>query len=289
MEENESMAKSTAGRPMIGLALGGGGARGFAHIGVLSTLERYHVPIDCVAGTSIGGVMGAAIAAGMSAEEIEHEARISTRFSRMLRLTDPGFPDDGVLRGQKLQEYFEQRLGARTFADLPRRLALIAVDLNSKREVVLTEGSVAQAIRATIALPGLFTPIETGEYRLVDGGLLNNLPVDAARDLGADIVIAVNLHSFQDEEMQGGIYDTRWLPGGLARTISTLEEAVGLMIANVQRLNLERCPADVIVQPAFPMHVNAVAGYGRMEELIELGKQAAEAKLPEILSCLAAV
>lgn len=124
-------------RPRVGLALSGGGARGLAHIGVLRVLEREGIPVDYLAGTSMGGVIAAGYAAGMSPDDLEQEALNVTRTRRLLRLIDPVLPNGGLIRGQRLLAYFEQHIGRRTFSDLRLPLALVAVDLNTQREVVL--------------------------------------------------------------------------------------------------------------------------------------------------------
>jgi len=179
----------------VGLALSGGGARGLAHIGVLKVLEREGIPIDYLAGTSMGGVIAAGCAAGLSPEFMEQEALRMTSLRRLLALADPSLPRRGLFEGQKVHEYFIGHLGDRTFDDLRVPLTLVAVDLNTGREVFLSQGQVADAVRATVALPGIFRPVERDGQLLVDGGLLDNLPADAARHIGADVVIAVDVIS----------------------------------------------------------------------------------------------
>ena len=145
-------------RPRIGLALGGGGARGLAHIGVLRALERAGIHVDCLAGTSMGAVVAAGYAGGMSPAELEQEAEAATRLRHLLSLADAGVPDGGLLRGRRLAGYFERCMRQTSFADLRLPLAVVAVDLNTRREVVLRDGPVALALRATTAVPGLFAP-----------------------------------------------------------------------------------------------------------------------------------
>jgi NTE family protein len=172
-------------RRTIGLVLSGGGARGLAHIGVLRVLEKEGIPIDYLAGASMGGVIAAGYAAGMSPDDLEKEALTVTQTRRLLRLIDPALANGGLIRGQRLLAYFEQHVGQRTFSDLRLPLALVAVDLNSHQEIILRDGPVALALRATTAVPGALMPVEMNGWRLVDGGVLNNLPVDVARSMGA--------------------------------------------------------------------------------------------------------
>lgn len=269
--------------PRIGLALSGGGARGLAHIGAIRALERAGVPVHYLAGTSMGGVIAAGYAAGMTAADLEHEARNFTRPRQLLSLMDAGFPDNGLLRGKRLQEYFGARIGSRSFSDLDRVLALVAVDLNSRQEVVLREGPLDIALRATTAVPGLFAPVETDSYRLVDGGLLNNLPVDTVQKLGAELVIAIDVEADTVDDYTEKYADTPWLPGGLARTLATLEESVTLLMARTVEARLRQFPPDVLVRPAIPPGVSLLAGYSRIDELIEVGERAMTAALGELL------
>ncbi len=269
-------------RPCLGLALSGGGARGLAHIGVLKVLDRERIPVDFLAGTSMGGVIAAGYASGMSPSDLEQEAKATSRLRRLLRLADPGLPNAGLLHGQRLLQYFESHLEQRTFADLERPLALIAVDLNTRREVVLLEGPVALALRATTAVPGLLAPVEVDGQELVDGGLLNNLPVDAVQHLGAEIVIAVDVGPGPNEPYGRRIGEYRWLPVGLTRTLAILDETVGLLMAAAQEEKHQLHPADVLIRPHIPSGVNLLMGYGRVAELIAVGEIAAEAALPEI-------
>jgi NTE family protein len=190
-------------RPVIGLALSGGGARGLAHIGVLKVLEREGIPIDCLAGTSMGGIIAAAYATGMAADEIEAEALKLARPRNLLRLIDVNIPRYGLMSGHGVRQYLIGLLGeSLDFADLNIPLGLVAVDLVSGQEIVLREGLVLDAVQASGAVPVVFEPVEIGDWRLVDGGFLNNLPVDVARDLGAEVVIAVDVRlDFYDQEL----------------------------------------------------------------------------------------
>jgi NTE family protein len=266
----------------VGLVLSGGGARGLAHIGAIKVLERAGIPIDFLAGASMGGVIAAAYASGMSPEEIEQEAGSLSRIRQFLRLTDPGIPDAGFLRGQRLQAYFENRLGKRTFADLDLPLALMAVDLNSRKEVVLQEGPISIALRATTAVPGLFMPLEMEGMRLVDGGLLNNLPVDVARKKGAKTVIAVNVDPDPKDIPKSWDSESRWFPNGLARTFMVLDEATRLMMNVIQEAKMQQYPPDVVIRPSLPSGINVLAGYGRVSDVVAAGEAATEELLPEI-------
>jgi len=273
-------------RPRVGLALSGGGARGLAHIGVLRVLEREGIPMDFLAGTSMGGVIAAGYAAGLSPDDLEKEALAVARTRRLLRLIDPALPNGGLIRGQRLLAYFEQHLGQRTFSDLRLPLALEAVDLNTRQEIVLREGPVALALRATTAVPGLLMPVEVNGWRLVDGGVLNNLPVDVAREMGAEVVIAVDIGPTREAGIGRWIGNRRWVPEGLSATLMVLDDTLGTLMTASQEHKLRQFPPEVLIRPAIPTDVNVFAGYERAAELIAAGERAAEAHLPEIKSLL---
>jgi len=281
-------ASGSENRPCIGLALSGGGPRGLAHIGVLRVLEREGIPVDVLAGTSMGGIIAAGYAAGLSTEDLEKEARTTARVRRLLRLIDPRLPEAGIIRGQRIQAYFEEILGPVTFEDLKIRLALVAVDLNAQSEVILTEGSLSLALRATISVPGLITPVEIDGQRLVDGGVLDNLPVDAAQHLGADIVIAVDVESDPCRGAEARLNEYGMLPNGLASTLAIVDEVSQLMMRTIKENNLQRNPPHVLIRPVPPKGVNLFAGYSRIRELIQIGEHAAEEKLPQIRQLLQA-
>lgn len=282
MNTTQSPDRKPKSRPCIGLVLSGGGPRGLAHIGVLRVLERERIPVDVLAGTSIGGVLAAGYAAGLSTDDLEKEALATARVRRLLRLIDPGLPEAGLLRGQRIQAYFEELLGNLTFADLKYPLALVAVDLNAQRQVILSEGSVSLALRATISVPGLFTPVDLAGQRLVDGGVLDNLPIDAAQHLGADVVIAVDVESDPNKWIEDRLNGYGRLPNGLASTLAIVDEVSQLMMRTIKENNMRRNPPDVLVRPIPPKGINIFAGYGRVRELIQIGEQATEEAMPEI-------
>jgi len=172
----------------IALALGGGGARGLAHIGVLKVLEREGIRIGAIAGTSIGGIIGAAYAAGYGPDQITNLANAAS-IRDMLRARPEGPALMGISR---IEQWLHGILGQRTFADLRMPFAVTAADLNSGEEIVLRDGIVAHAVLATIALPGIFPPQLMGDHRLIDGGALDPVPVRPARSLlNAPVVASV--------------------------------------------------------------------------------------------------
>ena len=178
-------------RPRIGLALGAGAARGWAHIGVLQELEARKIPIDVIAGASIGAVVGGCHAAGKLGD-IEAFARSLTK-RRMLSLLDLSFSGAGMLAGARLRDELSRALAGRMMEDLPITFGAVATEIGLGHEVWLRRGELVQAIRASYALPGIFEPVRVNDRWLFDGALVNPVPVTLCRAMGAEIVIAVNL------------------------------------------------------------------------------------------------
>jgi NTE family protein len=180
-------------RPVIGLALGGGAARGFAHIGIIRTLVAHGIIPNVVVGTSIGGVVGGAYAAGQL-DLLEQWAR-SLQPRNILAYLDIRLNGSGLIGGDKLAAQLETAVGATLIEDLPLKFATVATEVRTGHEIWLTHGRMVDAMRASYALPGIFSPVLVGDRWLVDGALVNPVPVSAARALGAEIVIAANLSS----------------------------------------------------------------------------------------------
>ncbi len=269
-------------QPSVGLVLSGGGARGLAHIGVLRVLEREGITIDCLAGTSMGGVIAAGYSAGMSSYILEREAHAATRKRAFVHLVDPCLPDGGIIRGERVLEYFKKEFGGKTFSELALPLALVAVDLNSHKEVIIQEGSVALALRATISVPCLFKPVEINDKKLIDGGVLNNIPVDIVKKMGADIVIAVNVGLTRGGGVGQWIGNHRFVPNNLANTLNVLDDTVFTLRFVEQSNKLKQFPPDIMITPAIPISINTVAGYDRVTDLIAAGERAAEERIAEI-------
>ena len=177
----------------VGLALGSGSARGWSHIGVLQALSEAGIHIDYVAGTSIGALIGAVYAAG-KIDALEKWAR-QLEWKQILSFMDVGLPKSGLIDGRKIADFVRQHVHSKNIEDLAILFGAVATDLSTGREVVLRNGDVIEAVRASISLPGIFTPVERDHAFLIDGGLVNPLPVSTARDMGADFVIAVDLNS----------------------------------------------------------------------------------------------
>ena len=277
------MDKLTA-QPRVGLALGGGGVRGLAHIGVLKVLEREEIPIYAIAGTSMGGLIGAAYAAGLSATDLEAEVLRLAKPNEIVKLVDWKLHRSSLLTGDKIYSYFVELLGNNpTFAELKMPLALLATDMNSGQEVVLCEGSVVDAMRATMSVPGVFANFEMGNYRLADGGLLNNVPADVAWKLGSTSLIAVDvMPNFSCNKPGETAVVTGFIPRGLPSITHGLWQAMLLMMSAMSGARLKEARPNRIIRPHIPEGVTLFQGLSRAPEIIAAGETAAAQALPHL-------
>jgi NTE family protein len=191
--DSAEIGLSQTKRPVIGLALGGGAARGFAHIGIIRTLLAHGITPDVVVGTSIGAVVGGAYASG-HLDDLEGWAR-SLQPRNIVSYLDIRLSGSGLIGGDKLATQLESAIGPTLIEDLPIKFATVATEIRTGHEIWLTRGRLVDATRASYALPGIFAPVLVGDRWLVDGALVNPVPVSAARALGAEVVIAANLSS----------------------------------------------------------------------------------------------
>jgi NTE family protein len=287
-------AMADAGRPKIGLVLGGGGARGAAHIGVLEVLEELKIPVDCVAGTSMGALIAGAYASGLTPAMMRSEmaeadwdtmfsdipdfSEANYRYKETLRRFIPAselgvsengvrFPP-GVIDGVKIKLFFNQLVGAnrgeRRIEKLPLPLSLIATDIGNGERVVMREGSLTTAMRASMSVPGLLAPITREGRKLVDGGLVDNVPIGEARErCNADIVIAVNVGSpLLPAESVGSLLTIS------AQMVNILTEQ------NVARSLASLKPTDIYIQP--DLGTITAGDFGRHAEAADRGRAAAD-------------
>ncbi|MEX2502277.1 MAG: patatin-like phospholipase family protein [Trueperaceae bacterium] len=273
----------------IVLVLGGGGARGLAHIGVIRAIEEAGLRVRAVAGCSMGGIVGAFLAAGHDAEAIEAVAA-EIRYEKLLSFGELG----GIVGGDGIASLLSARLPAR-FEELDLPLLVTAVDVQEGELVVLNEGPLVPALRATSALPGLLSPVEHQGRYLVDGGLLNNLPTDLARTLGACPVVAVDVAAppgrplrFQDERsLYARLKDV--LQPHRALTVELFMKAFDVPQAVVTQMRLAMAPPDLLIRPTLERDFG-IEQFGRRKEAIEAGHTAAsealatftEAPAPEV-------
>lgn len=254
-------------RPTLGLALGGGAARCVAHIGVLQVLEENGIPIHLIAGTSGGALVGALFAAGLTPKWLAELAdRLNWRHIVKLNLRR-----DGLLDTEGLERFVATLVKNQTFADLRLPFAAVAVDLLTGDEVILQEGAVAPAVRASSSIPGIFAPVPYRGRLLVDGGVRNNVPVSLARAMGADVVIAVDVVDRQRHRLDA--------PRNLIQVMMASYDI--LQAAQVGQALEE---ADVVVRP----DASRMTGFDleHAHQYVELGREATELALPQIRSRL---
>jgi len=189
MEKNGLINKF---RPKIGLALGCGTSRGLAHIGVIKVLERENINIDCIAGSSMGAIVGGAYASGKTSDEMEKIA-LDFPLKKIMRIANPSFSMSGLFGGNSMERIMKKIVGDITFSDLKIPLSVVCSDICTGEEVIIREGLLRKAMRASASFPGLFVPVKYNNRFLVDGGLVNLVPANIVRNMGADIVIAVNV------------------------------------------------------------------------------------------------
>src|SRR6185437_7899218 len=248
-------------RPKIGLALGGGFARGIAHIGVLRVLEAYEIPIDFVAGTSVGALIGATYASGTSLAEMERQGS-ATRFSDFGRWT---LSRMGMATNDRLEDFLHKFTTAKFFHEMKIPLSIVATDLLSGSSVHFTEGEIGPALRASCAYPGLFLPVEYEGRILVDGFLTETVPAEAARDMGADIVIGVHLE-----------------PGLLRSAPRNTIEVISRSFSILQTAATQvwHSDVDVLIEP--DVHLVQWDEFVKTPHLVAAGEAAAREAIPRI-------
>ncbi|MBI5069365.1 MAG: patatin-like phospholipase family protein [Deltaproteobacteria bacterium] len=298
------------------LALGGGGARGLAHIGILEVLAEHRIPVKAVVGTSIGAEIGAFLAAGMPVERMK-EVATGFDWRLTLQLFFPDLSDGGLVSGKRILAWLEEQLGPVAIEQLPIPFAAIAADLESGEQVVLDRGSLTQAVRASVSLPGTLAPLRTDGRVLVDGGVVNQVPADVARRLFGGPVLAVAVHAASQSwsrprrkanpwlERAHQLLDEAWM--GKARHLRegleaeseapgddlaawsarlVLQRASLISQAELVKLRLAASPPDLLLVP--DVHDIGILEFYRAEEAVEAGRAAARERLPEIEKLLAA-
>ena len=245
----------------IGIALGGGAAKGFAHIGVIKMLEANGLAPAVVAGTSAGSVVGALYASGMNAFELQQKAVALDEAS----IRDLQFSSGGLVLGQKLEDYVNAQVHNKPMEQLAKPFVAVATRLEDGERTVFARGNTGQAVRASSSVPGVFQPVAIGKYHYVDGGVVSPVPVDAARQLGADVVIAVDISS----KARGRA------PGDL---LGTVGQSIAIMGQKLGHAELAR--ADVTIRPAV-LDIGAADFTQRANAILE-GEKAALAAMPRI-------
>ncbi|BBB93239.1 MAG TPA: patatin-like phospholipase family protein [Methylomusa anaerophila] len=248
-------------RPKVGLALGSGGLRGLTHVGVIKVLEENNIPIDYIAGCSIGSLIGALYSAGLDPDTI---IKLGKNLRRR-HWIDFVIPQMGIISGERAMATIKLLTRQKSFDQLNIPLAVVATDLISGKEYIFTEGDVAKAVRASISVPGIFNPYEMDGLLLVDGAVLNPTPIDVARRMGADIVIAVDL-------AHAGTV------GNINNMFDVIVQAIDIMEKALFKQREDDC--DILIQPAIA-HISP-SSFDSMDECVELGAQAALSVIPDI-------
>jgi NTE family protein len=259
--------KSVLGMPKkVGLVLGGGGARGMAHIGVLKVLVENKVPVHLIAGTSSGALFGALFCGGMNPYDMAKQAKEEN----WLKLVKFSLSISGAVRGEGIEKLITDNIGNKNIEDLRIPLSVIATDLKTGEKVVMTKGNIAKAVHASSAIPGVFAPVLFQNRLLADGLVVDNVPVTIGKEMGAEFIIAVDV--VPDVRLNG------WEPNALNVIERALDVNCRLMSEREKKL------ADVVIDP---LHENFSAlSLEKAQELIELGEAAAQEKIAEIMSKL---
>ena len=252
--------------PVIAVALGGGGAKGFAHIGVLKVLESHGIRPRIVTGTSAGSFVGSMYASGKTPFDLQDVAlALQESDIRDLTLSSQGF-----VEGRRLQDYVNHQVGNRSIQQFPIRFAAVATDMDTGRKTAFITGNAGQAVRASCSIPNVFLPAVISGHRYVDGGLVSPVPVSTARDMGADIVIAVDISS-------------RPKAGSAPGMLSILDQTISIMALGA--LEKELAAADVVISPSV-LNTGIAELEARHKSILE-GERAAQARLPAILQAIA--
>ena len=257
-------------RKKVALVLSGGGALGFAHIGVIKVLQEYNIPIDIVVGTSMGSLVGASFCAGLSVEEM---TEFACKF-KTINMVDINFDVSGLFSGKGVMKEINKFLPEKNIESLDRAFACVATDLFSEKEIVFKMGPVRDAVRASISIPGIFVPVQTEDMLLVDGGLLNNMPEDVAMEMGADVIISVDvLNKFRLDKKPKNM-------------IEALIYSLAVSTKEIQSLKSQH--ADVILKPDMKDLSQLTFAKDKTLLAIERGENEAEAHIKEIIDLIKA-
>ncbi|WP_027408243.1 patatin-like phospholipase family protein [Anoxybacteroides tepidamans] len=247
--------------PKIGLALGAGGARGFAHLGVIKVLEEERIPIDYIAGSSMGALVAALYATGLGSDRLYRLARAFRRND----FIDITIPKMGLISGKKIKEFIRLVTKGKKIEELQIPIALVATDLQRCEKVVFSSGDVADAVRASISIPGIFVPEVIGGRMLVDGGVIDRIPVSVAREMGADIVIGVDVSHVKVNEEISSIFDV------ILQSLDILQDEL---------VRYREIVSDIMIRPRVEQY-NSRA-FTHTEEIIKIGEEEARKQLPKI-------
>jgi NTE family protein len=270
----------------VGLALGGGGARGCAHVGVIKALQEAGIRIDCIAGTSIGAFVGGVFAAG-NIDELE-KYLLKIKWKDVVKYMDPVLPKQGLFGGEKVRTLADKMLTRHTFKNIKIPFIAVATDLETGKEAHLQTGKISEAIRASIAIPGIFTPFKKDGKYLLDGGLVNPVPVNVVRKMGADIVIAVDLnHHFFKEQLRSkeSLKNSKnkiaeWFTPSWPNIIDVIAGSVFMMEDQLAEKNFMIHKPDILLRPR--LESASIFDFHHAKKLIDEGYRITKNQIPAI-------
>jgi len=253
----------------IGIALGGGAARGYAHIGVLNAIDELNIPISYVSGTSIGSFIGALYASG-NLKIFENEVRSKNSFMKdVLFKLDPVFPKLSIMNGNEVIKIFKELTDIRTFEELEIPLTTVATDIINNKKIESNKGDIINAIKASIAIPGVLTPTYVDENLCVDGGLIDPVPLQSIVDMGSDITLAVNLYGLQSSKKNDHKYNI----------VDIVDRSAKIILNNVAHLSFKNNEPDILIEP--PIDQFKGWDFHKSNDLIEIGYNTAKKILKE--------
>jgi NTE family protein len=253
-------------RPKIGLALGSGGARGFAHLGVIKVLEEENIPIDLIAGSSMGALVASLYASGLGIERLYKLAKAFKRNDYI----DLTVPKMGLISGRRIKEFVRLLTKGKRIEDLHIPIGIVATDLQKCEKVVFRTGLIADAVRASISIPGIFVPEQIDGRLLVDGGVIDRIPVSVAREMGADIVIAVDVSHVKVNEEISSIFDV------ILQSIDILQDEL---------VRHREVASDVMIRPRVEQFSSRA--FTHIEEIITIGEEETRKQLTKIHEAIA--
>jgi len=253
-------------RKKVGLALGSGGAKGYAHLGVLKVFEENNIPIDYISGASAGAIIGSLYSLYKDTKKVEE---IITDFNKIRSLFDFSF-NGGIIKGKKIVNFLENIFQGKKIQDLDIPLCIVATDYKTGEEVRIKKGDITLAVRASMAVPFVFELVDCGKKELADGGLCSPVPIEALREMGADVIIGVRMEDKVGEKQRKNIY-------------SMAERSITILQHNLSNYELKKC--DILIDPYFEDY--GILGFhkiiqGKMREAIEEGEKATKEKIDEI-------
>lgn len=258
----------------VGLALGSGGMRGLSHIGVLKALIKENIPIDFLAGSSAGAIIGAYFALYGEIESLEKTILEMTKKQYYFQFVDPVSPKKALVKGKKTERFLNILFKKKFFPSIKTPFTAVATDLKTGKEIHLKTGSIAKVVMASMTFPGIFAPVKFKNYLLVDGGITNPTPISAVKKMGADIAIGVDLTFINKVSLKN------------PNTIKTVSRSVDILMSQVAKSGIGNGNHTIIIRPNINKRMNPIFGFNNKQEIIQKGEKAAKKAIPEIKKLL---